>query len=46
VVRSESGQEFFPGDDMTSRLHDMIMVLPYAGGAVKLLGCEEGLVLI
>jgi hypothetical protein len=46
VVRSESGSEFFPGDDMTSRLHSMVMVPPYAGGAMKLLGCEEGLVLI
>jgi hypothetical protein len=46
VVRSESGPEFFPGDDMISRLHGMIMVPPYAGGAAKLLGCEEGLVLI
>jgi hypothetical protein len=29
-VRSESGSEFFPGDDMTIRLHGMIMVPPYA----------------
>jgi hypothetical protein len=46
VVRSESGSEFFPGDDMTSRLHSMVMVPPYAGGTAKLLGCEEGLVLV
>jgi hypothetical protein len=31
---------------MTSRLHGMVMVPPYAGGAAKLLGYEEGLVLI
>jgi hypothetical protein len=46
VVRSESGSEFILGDDMTSRLHGMVMVPPYAGSAAKLLGCEEGLVLI
>jgi hypothetical protein len=46
VVRSESGSEFIPGDNMTSRLHGMIMVPPYAGSATKLLGCEECLVLI
>jgi hypothetical protein len=46
VVRSESGLEFITGDDMTSRLHGMVMVPPYAGSAAKLLGCEERLVLI
>jgi hypothetical protein len=46
VMRSESGPEFIPGDYKTSRLHDMIMVPPYAGSATKLLSCEECLVLI
>jgi hypothetical protein len=46
VMCSKSGSEFIPGDDMTSRLHGMIMVPPYAGSATKLLGCEEGLVLV
>jgi hypothetical protein len=46
VVHSESGPEFIPGDDMTSRLHGMVMVPPYAGSAAKLLVCEERLVLI
>jgi hypothetical protein len=46
VVRSENGPEFIPGDNMTSRLHGMVMVPPYAGSAVKLLGCEECLVLV
>jgi hypothetical protein len=46
VVRSKSGSEFIPGDDMTSWLHGMVMVPPYAGGAAKLLGYEEGLVLV
>jgi hypothetical protein len=45
VVHSESGPEF-SSDDMTSRLHGMVMVPPYAGGAAKLLGCEEGLIRI
>jgi hypothetical protein len=26
---------------MTSRLHGMIMIPPYAGSATKLLGCKE-----
>jgi hypothetical protein len=46
VVHSESGPEFIPGDDMTSRQHGMIMVPPYAGSTAKLLGGEEGLVLV
>jgi hypothetical protein len=29
---------------MTSRLHGIVMIPPYAGGAAKLLSCEEGLV--
>jgi hypothetical protein len=44
VVRSESGSEFVPCDNMTSRLHGVIMVPPYAGGAAKLLSREECLV--
>jgi hypothetical protein len=46
VVHSESGPEFIPYDNMTSWLHGVVMAPPYAGGAAKLLGCEEGLVLI
>jgi hypothetical protein len=46
VMHSESSPELIPGDDMTSRLHGMVMVPPYAGSAAKLLGCEECLVLI
>jgi hypothetical protein len=41
VVRSESGPEFVPCDDMTSWLHGIIMVPPYAGGAAELLSHEE-----
>jgi hypothetical protein len=46
VVHSESGLEFIPGNNMTSRLHGMVMVPPYAGSAAKLLGCEECLIRI
>jgi hypothetical protein len=46
VVRSESGPEFVPCDNMTSRLHGVVLVPPYAGGAAKLLSREECLVRI
>jgi hypothetical protein len=46
VVRSKSGPEFIPDDNMTSQLHGMVMVPPYPGSVAKLLGCEESLVLI
>jgi hypothetical protein len=39
VVRTES-----PCDNMTSWLHGIVLVPPYAGGAAKLLSCEECLV--
>jgi hypothetical protein len=45
-MRSESGPKFVPGDNMTSRLHGMVMVPPYAGDAAKLLSCEKCLVLV
>jgi hypothetical protein len=44
VVRSESGPEFIPCNNMTSRLHGVVMVPPYGGGAVELLSREECLV--
>jgi hypothetical protein len=40
VVCSESGLEFIPCDNMTSWLHSVVMVPPYAGGAAKLLSHE------
>jgi hypothetical protein len=46
VVHSESGPEFIPGNNVTSQLHGMVMVPPNAGGAAKLLSCEECLVLV
>jgi hypothetical protein len=44
VVRSKSGPKFIPCDNMISRLHGIVMVPPYAGGAAKLLSCEKCLV--
>jgi hypothetical protein len=44
VVHSESGPEFIPCDNMTSRLHGVVMVPPYAGSAAKLLCRKECLV--
>jgi hypothetical protein len=44
VVRSESSPEFVPCDNMTSWLHCVVMVPPYAGGAAELLSREECLV--
>jgi hypothetical protein len=44
VVCSKSDPKFIPCDDMTSRLHGVVMVPPYAGGAAKLLSREECLV--
>jgi hypothetical protein len=44
VVRSESGLKFVPCDNMSCRLHGIIMVPPYAGGAAELLSHEECLV--
>jgi hypothetical protein len=46
MVRSKSSPEFVPGNNMTSRLHGMVMVPPYAGSAAKLLGCQECLIRI
>jgi hypothetical protein len=46
VMHPESGPKFIPGDNMTSRLHGMVMVPPYAGSAANLLGFEECLVLV
>jgi hypothetical protein len=44
VVCSKSGPEFVLCDNMTSRLHGVVMVPPYAGGVVKLLSREECLI--
>jgi hypothetical protein len=46
VVRSKSGPKLVPSDDMTGRLHGMIMIPPDAGSATELFGCKERLVLI
>jgi hypothetical protein len=44
MVRSESGPKFIPCDNLTSRLHGVVMVPPYAGSAAKLLSRKECLV--
>jgi hypothetical protein len=46
VVRSKSGPEFIPSDNMTRWLHGMVMVTPYAGNAAKLLSCKKRHVLV
>jgi hypothetical protein len=46
VVRSKSGPKLVPSDDMTGRLHGLIMIPPDAGSATELLGCKERFVLI
>jgi hypothetical protein len=46
VVRLKSSPKLIPSDDMTGRLHGMIMIPPDAGSATELLGCKEHLVLI
>jgi hypothetical protein len=46
VMRSKSGPKLVPGDNMTGRLHGMIMVPPYAGCTTELLGCKKCLILI
>jgi hypothetical protein len=46
VVCSKNGPKFIPGDDMTGRLHGMIMIPPDAGSATELLGYKERLVFI
>jgi hypothetical protein len=46
VVCSKSSPKLVPSDDMTGRLHGMIIIPPDAGSATELLGCKERLVLI
>jgi hypothetical protein len=46
VARSKSGPKLIPGDDMSGKLHGMIMIPPDAGSAMELLGCKERLVFI
>jgi hypothetical protein len=46
VVRSESGPKLISSHNMTSWLHGMILIPPYAGSATELLSCKERLVLI
>jgi hypothetical protein len=45
-MHSKGSPKFIPSDDMTGRLHSIIMIPPDAGGASKLLSGEERFVLI
>jgi hypothetical protein len=44
MVCSKGGLEFFPGDDMSIRLHGILVVPPNASSTTELLGCEKSLV--
>jgi hypothetical protein len=46
VVRSKSGPKLVPCNDITGRLHGMIIIPPDTGSAMELLGCKERFVLI
>jgi hypothetical protein len=40
MVRPKGGLKFFPIDDMSIRLHGMVIIPPKAGITTELLGCE------
>jgi hypothetical protein len=44
MVRPKGGLEFFPGDNMSIRLHGIVVVPPNASSTTEPLGCEESLV--
>jgi hypothetical protein len=44
MVRSKGSLEFFPSDNMSLRLHSIVVVPPNASSTMKLLGCEESFV--
>jgi hypothetical protein len=44
MVRPKDSLEFFPGDDMSIRLHGIAVVPPNTSSTTELLGCEESLV--
>jgi hypothetical protein len=45
MVRPKGGLEFFPGDDMSNRLHGIVVVPPNASSTTEVLGCEESCLL-
>jgi hypothetical protein len=44
MVCPKGGLEFFPGDNMSIRLHGIVVVPPNASSTTELLGCEESFV--
>jgi hypothetical protein len=44
MVRPKGGLEFFLGDDMSIRLHSIVVVPPNVTSTTELLGYEESLV--
>jgi hypothetical protein len=44
MVRSKGGLEFFPSDNISLRLHSIVVVPPNASSTTKLLGCEESFI--
>jgi hypothetical protein len=44
MVRSKSGLEFIPSDNMSIRLHGIVVVPLHASNTMELLGCEESFV--
>jgi hypothetical protein len=44
MVCPKGSLEFFPSDNMSLRLHSIVIVPPNASSSTKLLGCEESFV--
>jgi hypothetical protein len=44
MVCPKGGLEFFPVDNMSNRLHSIVVVPPNASITTELLGCEESFV--
>jgi hypothetical protein len=44
MVCPKGGLEFFPGDNMSIRLHGIVVFPPNASITTELLGCEESFV--
>jgi hypothetical protein len=44
MVRPKGGLKFFPSDNMSIRLHGIVVVPQNASSTMKLLGCEESFI--
>jgi hypothetical protein len=44
MVCPKGGLEFFPNNNMSIRLHSIVVVPPNASSTTKLLGCEESFI--